>query len=49
MQNPFRKKKKGIEICMQEICNTSTVYILYLNIINQLLPLPMFSRQEGPC
>jgi hypothetical protein len=42
-------EKKEIEICMQEICNTSTVYILYLNIINQLLPLPMLSRQEGPC
>lgn len=41
-------EKKEIEICMQEICNTSTVYILYLNIINQLLPLPMLSRQEGP-
>lgn len=42
-------EKSEIEICMQEICNTSTVYILYLNIINQLLPLPMLSRQEGPC
>lgn len=41
-------EKSEIEICMQEICNTSTVYILYLNIINQLLPLPMLSRQEGP-